>query len=536
MRLLHILLNTTLFISLVVHNVEARGRRHRHLRMGTSSTTSSRDDHDLSIPTYEAAAQTAYHNIARPRIPTPSSPKSIHTRILQNIMNPGSEDIDIADEELSLSSVGEEGFSSEDSEDTPERVAKGQSKYAQNHNGRTWAEDHPEKAKENKEKKQQELLQQQQEMEVEVPPPSTDVEGEIEGEDDDGDGSEVDNALKEHEGRDDDDDYYDNNKNDNNDNEEDDPEEEQIVEEKDASEAESKNTEEQNEVTNTDDTDNEIVGETDDGVLNENGVDQAVNENNDDEVEETASPTVTLTSSPTPLPTMATATPTTTPIQDTNAPTIAATAMPTASPVKMTNAPTVATAMPTASPVKITNAPTAATATPTSSPTAKDTEPVDADDDSSEDESESESDDGRDSIDFEEDEENSTSSPTGDRTSYSESEPTMEQIYENLSPEQVNFLQHQLVVDEEKEAAKISVLYFIITLILMIFTAQQMSENPDGVYANVCRLAITITGCILKIVLLPFRKYCGLGGRQGYSHHLVTTSDPYARTSRMEIL
>jgi hypothetical protein len=141
------------------------------------------------------------------------------------------------------------------------------------------------------------------------------------------------------------------------------------------------------------------------------------------------------------------------------------------------------------------------------------------------------------SIDLGEDEENSTSSPTGDRTSYSEaSEPTMEQIYGNLSPEQVNFLQHHLVVDEEKEAAKISVLYFIITLMLMIFTAQQMSENPDGVYANVCRLAITITGCILKIVLLPFRKYCGLGGRQGYSHHLVTTSDPYARTSRMEIL
>jgi Ca2+/H+ antiporter len=112
----------------------------------------------------------------------------------------------------------------------------------------------------------------------------------------------------------------------------------------------------------------------------------------------------------------------------------------------------------------------------------------------------------------------------------------MKKIYQRLTPEEIEYLKHHEFIDEEKEAAKISAVYFIITLVLMIFTAHQLSENPDGVYSNMCRLAITVVGLVVKILLLPFRKICGYGTRQGYSHHLVS-NDPYGgETSRMEII
>lgn len=117
----------------------------------------------------------------------------------------------------------------------------------------------------------------------------------------------------------------------------------------------------------------------------------------------------------------------------------------------------------------------------------------------------------------------------------------MDKIYEVLTPEEIEYLNRHKFLDEEKEAAKISFVYFIVTIFLMIFTAHQLSENPDGVYSNMCRLAITVSGCVLKIFLLPFRKICGVGTRQGYSHHLVS-NDPYSgesiisSSSRMEMI
>ena len=137
-----------------------------------------------------------------------------------------------------------------------------------------------------------------------------------------------------------------------------------------------------------------------------------------------------------------------------------------------------------------------------------------------------------------------TPSPTKDKSKSSKSTKnsgTMDDIYKDLTPEEIEYLHHHEVLNEEKEAARISILYLVVTLVLMVFTAQQLSENPDGVYANICRLGITVTGCVFKILLLPFKKICGLGSRNGYSHHLVTTNtdfrDPYsARTNRMEIV
>jgi len=68
----------------------------------------------------------------------------------------------------------------------------------------------------------------------------------------------------------------------------------------------------------------------------------------------------------------------------------------------------------------------------------------------------------------------------------------------------------------------------VTSIILMIYTAYQMSENPDGICASLCRLVITIVGCIIKIVLIPFKFLMG-GGRPTGGHYMATPDyrDPY---------
>lgn len=76
----------------------------------------------------------------------------------------------------------------------------------------------------------------------------------------------------------------------------------------------------------------------------------------------------------------------------------------------------------------------------------------------------------------------------------------------------------------EEVARKIGGWAILLCLSSMMLTAYQMSENPDGVFASVCRLAITMTGCIIKIFLYPCKKLCG-NRFNGYEHHLVTTQE-----------
>lgn len=98
--------------------------------------------------------------------------------------------------------------------------------------------------------------------------------------------------------------------------------------------------------------------------------------------------------------------------------------------------------------------------------------------------------------------------------------------------------------EEEKEVKKVGGWMGFAAIVLMIYTAYQMSENPDGICAryetfcslrtchscfglvsnfvsysyhflftcSLCRLVITILGCIVKIMLIPFRYILG-GGR-----------------------
>ena len=67
-------------------------------------------------------------------------------------------------------------------------------------------------------------------------------------------------------------------------------------------------------------------------------------------------------------------------------------------------------------------------------------------------------------------------------------------------------------------------------IIGMIFTAWQMSDNPDGIYASLCRLTLTCIQLLCRIIQSPCRKCCGGGGSGGYRNHLAGTNgyhEPY---------
>ncbi len=90
--------------------------------------------------------------------------------------------------------------------------------------------------------------------------------------------------------------------------------------------------------------------------------------------------------------------------------------------------------------------------------------------------------------------------------------------------EEVQDLQEELH-QEEKVARRAGGLGIFIGIMAMIFTAHQMSENPDGIYASVCRLAITISTVIVKIVCMPCRKLIGAGNPHYNGHMPISTSD-----------
>jgi hypothetical protein len=80
---------------------------------------------------------------------------------------------------------------------------------------------------------------------------------------------------------------------------------------------------------------------------------------------------------------------------------------------------------------------------------------------------------------------------------------------------------------EEKVARRAGGAGIFLGIVAMIFTAHQMSENPDGIYASVCRLAITISSVVVKIVCMPCRKLLGFGaGNPHYGH--ISSSDTYS--------
>lgn len=103
---------------------------------------------------------------------------------------------------------------------------------------------------------------------------------------------------------------------------------------------------------------------------------------------------------------------------------------------------------------------------------------------------------------------------------------------DNLASEQVNQntqdLQHEITLEERK--IKIILIGGALMLIcMMIFTAWQMSDHPDGIFANLCRLTISVVGMILSVILSPCRKHHIIGGgshmHQPYGHVPLPTKE-----------
>lgn len=106
---------------------------------------------------------------------------------------------------------------------------------------------------------------------------------------------------------------------------------------------------------------------------------------------------------------------------------------------------------------------------------------------------------------------------------------------DKLSADDLAIEEEQLELGRvEKEAKTAGGLGFLLAMGAMVFTAYQMSENPDGIFASVCRLAITLIGCGFKMVTMPCRNL--LGNRYHAGHIPVSTMeyrDPYRGSGNM---
>lgn len=72
--------------------------------------------------------------------------------------------------------------------------------------------------------------------------------------------------------------------------------------------------------------------------------------------------------------------------------------------------------------------------------------------------------------------------------------------------------------EEERMVREYGSMLGALAVVLLICTAWQMSENPDGIYAGLCRLIITIFGLIIGVILSPFRKLIPGHRRHTYGH------------------
>lgn len=83
-------------------------------------------------------------------------------------------------------------------------------------------------------------------------------------------------------------------------------------------------------------------------------------------------------------------------------------------------------------------------------------------------------------------------------------------------------------ISENTTPSAVTILATLMGLCAMIFTAWQMSDNPDGVFASLCRLIITSLQLLFRVLCSPCRKWCGCSGgiyHESYGHLPVSTMD-----------
>jgi len=116
-----------------------------------------------------------------------------------------------------------------------------------------------------------------------------------------------------------------------------------------------------------------------------------------------------------------------------------------------------------------------------------------------------------------------TARPTMSPTKRPSPMPTTEAWADKVKDEENRI--KKLANDKTAEVA--AGLIFFLGIVGMVFTAQQLIDNPDGLCGSLCRLSIKFSAFMLKLVCLPCRLCCGK--YNGYS-----TSDPKNRTLFVE--
>jgi len=101
---------------------------------------------------------------------------------------------------------------------------------------------------------------------------------------------------------------------------------------------------------------------------------------------------------------------------------------------------------------------------------------------------------------------------------YKPPDDTLDPVLQFKSSPTTSSTQSEQVVVERTTGVMIPLM-----VVLMVFTAYQMAENPDGIYASVCRLCMSVAACILRVVLLPFNYL--FGNRFGSGHIHIDTPD-----------
>lgn len=112
-----------------------------------------------------------------------------------------------------------------------------------------------------------------------------------------------------------------------------------------------------------------------------------------------------------------------------------------------------------------------------------------------------------------------TSQPTGSPTN----NPTTEAFGAKVKAERKKIES----IAADKTAEVMAGMIFVLGIIGMIYTAYQLFEHPDGLYASCCRLSLKGSKILIKIMCLPCKICCGK-----YSGY--TTSDPKNRTLFVE--
>lgn len=97
--------------------------------------------------------------------------------------------------------------------------------------------------------------------------------------------------------------------------------------------------------------------------------------------------------------------------------------------------------------------------------------------------------------------------------------------FDDESSQDDDLFQEQIFVREKSPPVippNILVLLSVAWIISLVFTAWQMSDYPDGLYASLCRLVLSGFGLVVQIVTSPCRKCCG-GSNESYGR--ISTMD-----------